>query len=94
MKSLLKCLEIRDFIEDAYTLGYIENALLRTHFDGPMEAKPLEGVWKFLDWIPIFISNEYVAGTTTYKAEALGMSNLWVTLHAICSRSPKLVFRT
>ena len=56
------------------SLMYIENALLRTHSDGPMEAKPLEGVWKYLDWIPTSISNEYVAGTTTYKAEALGMS--------------------
>jgi cysteate synthase len=50
-----------------------------------MEVKPLEGVWKYLDWIPTSTSNEYVAGTTTYKAEALGealgMSNLWVTFH-------------
>jgi cysteate synthase len=42
-------------------------------------------VWKYLDWIPTSTSNEYVAGTTTYKAEALGkslgMSNLWVTFH-------------
>ena len=42
---------------------------------------------------PTSISNEYVAGSTTYKAEALGMSNLWVTFHAICCWPPKLVFR-
>ena len=85
MKYLLKCLETGDLIEDAYTLKYTENALLRAQFDGPMEVKPLEGVWKYLDWIPTSTSNEYVAGTTTYKAEALGealgMSNLWVTFH-------------
>ncbi len=85
MKYLLKCLGTGDLIEDTYTLKYTENALLRAQFDGPMEVKPLEGVWKYLDWIPTSTSNEYVAGTTTYKAEALGdalgMSNLWVTFH-------------
>ena len=85
MKYLLKCLETGDLIEDDYTLKYTENALLRAQFDGPMEVKPLKGVWKYLDWIPTSTSNEYVAGTTTYKAEALGealgMSNLWVTFH-------------
>ncbi|MDG1537942.1 MAG: cysteate synthase [Candidatus Poseidoniaceae archaeon] len=85
MKYLLKCLGTGDLIEDAYTLKYTDNALLQAKFNGPMEVKPLEGVWKYLDWIPTSTSNEYVAGTTTYKAEALGkslgMSNLWVTFH-------------
>ena len=85
MKYMLKCLGTGDLIEDAYTLNYTENALLQAQFDGPMEVKPLEGVWKYLDWIPTSTSNEYVVGTTTYKAEALGealgMSNLWVTFH-------------
>ena len=85
MKYLLKCLETGDLIEDDYTLNYTENALLQAKFNGPIEVKPLDGVWKYLDWIPTSTSNEYVAGTTTYKAEALGealgMSNLWVTFH-------------
>ena len=85
MKYLLKCLETGDLIEDDYTLKYTENALLQAQFDGPIEVKPLEGVWKYLDWIPTSTSNDYVAGTTTYKAEALGealgMSNLWITFH-------------
>ena len=85
MKYMLKCLGTGDLIEDAYTLNYTENALLQAQFDGPMEVKQLDGVWKYLDWIPTSTSNEYVAGTTTYKAEALGqslgMSNLWVTFH-------------
>ena len=85
MKYLLKCLGTGDLIEDAYTLKYTDNALLQAKFNGPIEVKPLEGVWKYLDWIPTSTSNEYVAGTTTYKAEALGqslgMSNLWVTFH-------------
>ena len=85
MKYLLKCLETGDLLEDEYTLAYTEGSLLRAVFNGPMEVKPLQGVWKYLDWIPTSTSNEYVAGTTTYKAEALGkalgMSNLWVTFH-------------
>ena len=85
MKYLLKCLETGDLIEDDYTLKYTENALLRAQFNGSINIQPLRGVWKYLDWIPTSTSNEYVAGTTTYKAdalgEALGMSNLWVTFH-------------
>jgi len=85
MKYKLRCLDTGDLIEDAYTLKYTDNALLQAKFNGPMEVKQLDGVWKYLDWIPTSTSNEYVAGTTTYKAEALGkslgMSNLWVTFH-------------
>jgi cysteate synthase len=85
MKYMLQCLKTEDVIEDAYTLKYTDNALLQAKFNGPMEVKQLDGVWKYLDWIPTSTSNEYVAGTTTYKAEALGkslgMSNLWVTFH-------------
>jgi cysteate synthase len=85
MKYKLRCLDTGDLIEDAYTLEYTDNALLQAKFNDPMEVKQLDGVWKYLDWIPTSTSNEYVAGTTTYKAEALGkslgMSNLWVTFH-------------
>tara|TARA_Y100000766_G_scaffold20250_1_gene14157 strand:+ start:315 stop:1559 length:1245 start_codon:yes stop_codon:yes gene_type:complete len=85
MKYMLQCLETGDLIEDAYTLNYTENALLRARFNGPMNVQPLRGVWKYIDWIPTSTSNEYVAGTVTYKAEALGealgMSDLWVTFH-------------
>ncbi len=85
MKYLLKCLGTGDLIEDAYTLKYTENALLQAQFDGPMNVQPLEGVWKYLDWIPTSTSNDYVAGTTTYTADALGdavgINNLWVTFH-------------
>lgn len=85
MKYKLRCLDSGDLIEDAYTLKYTDNALLQAKFNGTIEVKQLDGVWKYLDWIPTSTSNEYVAGTTTYKAEALGkslgMSNLWVTFH-------------
>lgn len=85
MKYTLRCLSSGDLIQDNYTLHYTDNALLQAKFDHPMEVKPLAGVWKYLDWIPTSTSNEYVAGTVTYKAEELGkklgMSNLWVTYH-------------
>jgi len=42
-------------------------------------------MWQFEDWLPVSQANELVAGTLTYKAEALGealgLSNLWVTFH-------------
>ena len=72
MKYKLRCLKTGDLIQDAYTLHYTDGALLRAEFNGPMDVKPLKGVWKYLDWIPTSTSNDYVAGTTTYKAEALG----------------------
>ena len=50
MKYKLRCLDTGDLIEDAYTLKYTDNALLQAKFNGPMEVKPLEGVWKYLDW--------------------------------------------
>ena len=85
MKYNLRCLKTGDLIEDNYTLHHTDGALLRAEFSGPITVQPLKGVWKYLDWIPTSTSNEYVAGTTTYKAEslgeALGMSNLWVTFH-------------
>lgn len=85
MKYQLKCLKTEHLINDNYTLQYTENALLRAVYDQPFQLQEAEGVWKYLDWIPTSTSNEYVAGTTTYKAEALGealgMSDLWVTFH-------------
>ncbi len=85
MKYKLRCLQTGDLIEDKYTLHHTDGALLRAEFNKPLEFKPLKGVWKYLDWIPTSTSNEYVAGTTTYKADALGtelgMPNLWVTFH-------------
>ncbi|MAI40124.1 MAG: cysteate synthase [Euryarchaeota archaeon] len=85
MKYKLRCLQTGDLIDDEYTLHHTDGALLRAEFNGPMTIQPLKGVWKYLDWIPTSGSNEYVAGTTTYKATALGdelgMSNLWVTFH-------------
>ena len=86
MKYQLKCLKTGDLINDAYTLHYTENALLRAVYSEPFELQDnAEGVWKYLSWIPTSKANNYVAGTVTYKAEALGeamgLSNLWVSFH-------------
>jgi hypothetical protein len=75
MKYKLRCLQTGDLIDDEYTLHYTGGALLRAKFSGPISIQPLKGLWKYLDWIPTSTSNEYVAGTTTYKAEALGKNS-------------------
>ena len=86
MKYQLKCLKTGDLINDAYTLHYTDNALLRAVYNEPFERQDnAEGVWKYLSWMPVSQANDYVAGTVTYKADALGerlgLTNLWVTFH-------------
>ena len=86
MKYQLQCLKTGDLINDAYTLHYTDNALLRAVYSEPFELQEdAQGVWKHLSWIPTSKANDYVAGTVTYKAEALGqamgLSNLWVSFH-------------
>ena len=86
MKYQLKCLKTGDIINDNYTLHYTDNALLQAVYHEPFELQPdEEGVWQFLSWMPVSTSNDYVAGTVTYRAEALGkamgLSNLWVNFN-------------
>ena len=86
MKYQLQCLKTGDLINDAYTLHYTDNVLLRAVYNEPFELQEdAQGVWKYLSWIPTSKANDYVAGTVTYKADALGevmgLSNLWVTFH-------------
>ena len=86
MKYQLKCIKTGELINDAYTLHYTENALLRAEYNKPFELKEhAEGVWKYLSWLPVSKANAYTAGTVTYKAEALGdamgLSNLWVSFN-------------
>ena len=80
------CLKTNKRLPDDYTLHHTDNALLQTQYEGPLEPnEEAEGVWQFEDWLPVSDSNEFVAGTVTYKAEALGeelgLSNLWVAFH-------------
>ncbi len=85
VKYQLVCLATGQRIVDAYTLHHTDNALLQADFAGPLNIQDAQGVWKYLDWLPTSSSNSYVAGTVTYKAEALGdalgMTDLWVTFH-------------
>ena len=67
MKYQLKCLKTGDLIEDAYTLHYTDNALLRAVYSEPFALQEnAEGVWKYLSWLPVSQANAYVAGTATY----------------------------
>ena len=81
----LVCLKTGDVIDDEYTLHHTDGALLRTQYSRKLNPRDLSGVCKYADWLPISTTSENVAGTITYKAEklaeALGMSNLWVTFH-------------
>ena len=86
MKYQLQCLKTGDIINDNYTLHYTDNALLRAQYHEPFELQSnAKGVWKFLSWMPVSKANDYVAGTVTYKAEALGnamgLTNLWVNFN-------------
>ena len=91
MKYQLKCLKTGDLINDAYTLHYTDNALLRAVYNEPFSVRDdADGVWKYLSWLPVSKANEYVAGTVTYKSEelgkAMGLSNLWITYHGYWHR--------
>jgi len=85
MKYQLKCLKTNQLLNDEYTLHHTDNALLQSVYHQPLEVQDVEGMWQFEDWLPVSQANELVAGTLTYKAEALGealgLSNLWVTFH-------------
>jgi len=86
MKYQLRCLKTNKLIDDNYTLHYTDNALLRAEYLQPFELKEEEtGVWKYVSWLPVSESNEYVAGTVTYKSEnlgqALGLNNLWISFN-------------
>ena len=85
MKYQLKCLKTNQLLNDEYTLHHTDNALLQSVYHQPLEVQEAEGLWQFEDWLPVSRANELVAGTLTYKAEALGealgLSNLWVTFH-------------
>lgn len=81
----LFCPKTGDVIEDEYTLHHTDGALLTTLYSQKLIPRDLLGVWKYADWLPTSTTSENVTGTVTYKAgklaEALGMSNLWVTFH-------------
>jgi cysteate synthase len=85
LKYQLRCLKTGDLLDDAYTLHHSDHALLRSVYYEPFTLKEGQGLWKYLSWLPVSKASDFVAGTVTYKAEALGgalgCSNLWVTFH-------------
>jgi cysteate synthase len=85
LKYQLRCVKTGDLLDDAYTLHHSDHALLRSVYYEPFILKEGPGLWKYLSWLPVSKASDFVAGTLTYKAEALGSalgcSNLWVTFH-------------
>jgi cysteate synthase len=85
LKYQLLCVKTGDLLEDAYTLHHTENSLLRSTYQEQFQFEEGSGLWKYLAWLPVSRASNFVAGTVTYKADALGralgFSNLWVTYH-------------
>ena len=82
----MRCLGTGVTFEDDYTLHFTDGALVIADYKSKLEVKSnLEGIWKYQDWLPISKPTSDVAGTVTYKAEALGqelgLTNLWITFH-------------
>ena len=82
----MRCLGTGEIFEDDYTLHFTDGALVIADYKSKLEVKSeSKGVWKYEDWLPVSKATSDVAGTVTYKAEALGkelgLTNLWVTFH-------------
>ena len=82
----LKCLISGDVFKDNYTLQYNDDALFHSNYHEKLTVNENnEGIWKYLDWLPVSKSTKHNTGTVTYKSEGLakklGLNNLWITYH-------------
>ena len=80
----LRCLQCNRIVEDHYTLGCHDNALLRTEYaESRLTLKNLPGIWKFHDWLPVSGSMGVGAAPVTYRsdglAQELGLHNLYIS---------------
>ena len=50
-----------------------------------MAPKPLPGLWRWLDWLPVSKPNNEVAGSICYRskglAQSLELKNLWISFN-------------
>ncbi len=80
----LRCLQCNRIVQDHYTLGCHDNALLRTEYaESRLTLKNLPGIWKFHDWLPVSGSMGIGAAPVTYRSEGLaqelGLHNLYIS---------------
>ncbi|MBO6575962.1 MAG: cysteate synthase [Rhodothermales bacterium] len=82
----LRCLATDARLTDRYTNRYHHRALLRAEYASSTPRTDVEsGIWKWGKWLPASRASELSAGTVAYQseglAEALGLTNLWITFH-------------
>ncbi len=80
----LRCLQCNRIVEDHYTLGCHDNALLRTEYaKRTLTLKNLPGIWQFHDWLPVSGSMGSGDAPVTYRsygfAQELGLHNLYIS---------------
>ena len=82
----LKCLGCGQVREDTYLLECCSNALLTTEYEKTvLQPRPLPGIWRYLDWLPVENAGDSPGGAITYKSTgfgpSLGLDNLWISFN-------------
>ena len=82
----LRCLECNRIVEDHYTLGCHDSALLRTEYaERTLTLKNLPGIWQFHDWLPVSGSMGSGDAPVAYRSEGfakeLGLHNLYISFN-------------
>ncbi len=86
-KYLLRCTGCGSVIKEWFTLSCPRcDALMRTVYSRrKLRVRRLEGIWRFLDWLPVESASEYDGAPLTYKsselAKELGLKNLWISFN-------------
>lgn len=66
-----------------YALSCECPSLLQTEYSDPLEIKPLQGLWQYLDWLPCHNPLDTRAGSVSYQSKELGkelgLSNLFIS---------------
>lgn len=55
-----------------YTLSCECHSLLQTRYANLLELRPLQGIWRFIDWLPCKTPLNTRTGSITYRSEGLG----------------------
>lgn len=55
-----------------YTLSCQCHSLLQTRYSKPLELRPFQGLWRFIDWLPCEKPLDTKAGSITFRSDHLG----------------------
>lgn len=84
---VLRCAGCGSVINQRFALSCPRcDALIRTEYSSKkLRLRRLEGIWKFIDWLPVNSANDYSGAPLTYKSKALakelGLKNLWISFN-------------